>query len=171
MRRLSKLLFIVAIPKNQGGIAENRTMMRKGKIVLLMAFIAFVFSANAADTIIVVKDARLDILTGKQVLVNKRLAMLTPSGLYKGFRIQVISTSNREDAFRIKADLLSKFPDQKTYMVYQSPNFKVRIGNYLKKEEAEKFKAQLNKLFPQGVYIVEDGIEYTPKEGEDILSQ
>ena len=149
----------------------DKSITRERKILMLLICIAFAFSAKAADSIIVIKDARLDILTSKQVLINKRMAMLTPSGLYKGFRIQVISTSNREDAFRIKADLLSKFPEQKTYILYQSPNFKVRIGNYLKKDEAEKFKAQLNKLFPQGVYIVEDGIEYTLKEGEDILSQ
>ncbi len=123
----------------------------------------------AADSIIVVKDPRLDILTVKQVQANRRAAMLNSSGQYKGYRIQVISTSKRDDAFRIKSDLMTKFPDQKTYAVYQSPNFKVRIGNFLKKEDAEKFKAQLNKLFPQGVYIVEDGIEYTPKEDEELI--
>ncbi len=141
------------------------------KIVLLVLGIITADVLAANDSVIVRKDARLDILTSKQIAMNKRLAMMTPNGLYKGFRIQVISTSKRDDAFKVKSDLLSQFPDQKIYVVFQSPSFKVRIGNFLKKEDAEKLKAQLNKIYPNGVYIVEDGIEYTPKEEDEIITQ
>lgn len=128
-------------------------------------------SLYAADTVLVKKDPRLDVLSVKQMQANQRSAMMTPNGLYRGYRIQVVSTPRRDDAFRKRSELLSRFPDQKVYVVFQSPNFKVRIGNFLKKEEAEKFKAQLNKIYPQGVYIVEDGVEYTLKEDEDIINQ
>jgi hypothetical protein len=87
------------------------------------------------------------------------------------YRLQVISTANREEAFKIKAEVQAKFPDQKTYIIFESPSFRVRIGNFLKREEAQKFKIELNKLYLQGGYIVEDGIEYTLKEDEDIINQ
>jgi hypothetical protein len=86
---------------------------------------------------------------------NQRAAMMLPNGLYRGYRIQVISTPKRDDAFDVKSQLAAQYPDHKT-SCFQSPNFKVRIGNFLKKEEADKFKIQLNKIFPNGVYIVED---------------
>lgn len=140
--------------------------IRTGMIVF---FTAFAVQAMASDSIIVKKDPRLDILVAKQALANRKASMLTANGLYKGFRIQVISTSKREDAFRIKSDLLSRFPDQKSYALYQSPNFKVRIGNFIKREDAEKFKVILNRIYPQGVYIVEDGIEYTPPPEEELI--
>ena len=140
--------------------------IRTGMIVF---FTAFAIHATASDSIIVKKDPRLDILSNKQALANRKASMLTANGLYKGFRIQVISTSKRDDAFRIKAELLSKFPDQKSYALYQSPNFKVRIGNFIKREDAEKFKVILNRMYPQGVYIVEDGIEYTPPPEEELI--
>ena len=146
-------------------------MFLQGKIYLLTIGMAMAGFVSANDSVVVKKDARLDILTAKQIAMNKRLAMMTPNGMYKGFRIQVISTSKRDDAFKVKSDLMSQFPDQKTYVVFQSPSFKVRIGNFLKKEDAEKLKMQLNKLYPNGVYIVEDGIEYTPKEEEEIITQ
>ncbi len=136
---------------------------------LIIFFIAFAVRASAADSIIIVKDARMDILSAKQVLANKKASMLTANGMYKGFRIQVISTSKRDDAFRIKSELLSRFPEHKSYTVYQSPSFKVRIGNFIKREDAEQFKIQLNRMYPQGVYIVEDGIEYTPPKEEEII--
>jgi hypothetical protein len=121
---------------------------------------------QASDTILVKKDARLDLLTAKQAQINKRTAMLTSSGQYKGYRVQVISTNSRDQAFRIKTELLSRFPDQKTYTSYQSPLFKVRIGNFVKKEDAEQFRKMLNRFYPQGVYVVEDVIEYNLAEDE-----
>lgn len=121
---------------------------------------------RANDSIIVKKDARLNILSAKQAMINKRSLMMTSNGQYKGFRLQVVSTTSRDNAQRIKTDLMNKFPDQKSYLSFQSPNFKVRIGNFLKKEEAENFRKQLNKYFPQGVYIVADAIEYIPKDEE-----
>ena len=128
-------------------------------ICLLMA--SFLF---ANDTVIVVKDARMDLLTAKQAQVNKRSSMMTSGGQYKGFRIQVSSSNSRDNATAIKTNMMNLFPDHKSYIIFQSPNFKVRVGNFLKKEDAEKFRKQLNKYFPQGVYVVEDAIEYYPKD-------
>ena len=62
--------------------------------------------------------------------------------------------------------MLSRFNDQKAYLTYHSPYFKVRVGNFIKKEDAEKFRQQLNKYYPQGVYVVEDAIEYTLNQEE-----
>ena len=120
----------------------------------------------ASDTILVKKDARLDLLTAKQAQINKRTAMLTSSGQYKGYRVQVISTNSRDQAFKIKTELLTRFPDQKTYTSYQSPLFKVRIGNFVRREDAEQFRKTLNRFYPQSVYVVEDVIEYNLIEDE-----
>jgi hypothetical protein len=94
--------------------------------------------------------------------------MLTSSGQYKGFRLQVISTNDREKAFGIKSDLMNRYPEEKAYVMFQSPYFKVRIGNFIKREDANKFRKNLNKLFPQGVFVVEDAIEYTPPPDEEL---
>ena len=140
----------------------------KKLIILFVFFLAAAITLFANDTIIVHKDARLDVLTAKQTQINSRAAQLTSTGLYKGFRIQVLSTNSRDLAFKTKADLLARFPDQKTVTLFQSPNFKVRMGNFITKAEAEKFRLSMNKLFPDGIFVVEDTIDYTPiKETED----
>lgn len=146
----------------------------KSVISILLFFVSgLLASANAAvDTIIVHKDARMDVLSSKQITANKKASLQTSSGQYKGYRVQVVSSSNRDQAFKIKAELLSRYPDQKSYALFQSPNFKVRIGNFLKKADAEKFKLQLLKYYSTGVFVVEDAIEYTPtKEEEEQLLQ
>jgi hypothetical protein len=140
--------------------------------LIIFCTASFCVEAYANDTVIVTKDARLDVLTTKQTQINKHASMLTSSGQYKGFRVQIVSTSNREQAFKIKSELLTRYPDQKTYVLFQAPNFKVRIGNFLKRPDAEKFRAQINKVYPTGVFIVEDAIDYTPtKEEEENMIQ
>lgn len=124
--------------------------------------------SRVKDTIIVTKDPRLDVLTQKQAMINKRSKMMTSNGLYKGYRIQLFNSNNRNLAFKLKYDLLSAYPEQKTYVSYQAPYFKVRFGNFLHRDEAEKMKKQLSKTYLTGVFIVDDAIEYTPKGDEDI---
>lgn len=124
------------------------------------------FTSNAADTIIVHKDARIDILTEKQVAINKITSKMTANGLFKGYRLQVLNTRSRDDAFKTKANLLENFPDEKVYILYQSPYFKVRVGNFVKRSDAEDFKKQLSLFSGNPAYVVEDAIEYIPTADE-----
>jgi len=139
-------------------------------LIIIFFILCICSTCFAADTIIVHKDPRLDIFTEKQSEVNKRTAGMTSSGLYKGYRLQVLSTRHREDAFKLKTRLLKMFPSQQTYVVYQLPYFKVRIGNFISKTDAEDFKSKLLRLYPQHAYIVEDIIEYTSKNEDAALS-
>jgi hypothetical protein len=125
------------------------------------AFVAVLLASSAAasDTIIVKKDPRLDILSQKQAFINKRTSVLTSNGKVKGFRIQITSTNNRDQAFNAKAAVQSKFPDQKVYTTYQAPLFKVRVGDFLKREDAERYRKLMLSFFPDGMYVVEDVIE------------
>ena len=153
--------------------------MKNTTIKILLILFAVIISGSKSfaqtdstkkilDTIIVNKDPRLDILTQKQALVNKRSQMMTSNGLYKGYRLQLLSTNNRNQAFKLKYDLLTNYPEHKAYVTYQAPYFKVRLGNFLKKDEAEKMRKQISKNFPTNVFLVEDAIEYTPKDDEDV---
>ena len=85
--------------------------------------------------------------------------MLTSNGKIKGFRIQITSTSSRDQAFNAKAAVQSKFPDQKVYTTYQAPLFKVRVGDFLKREDAEKYRKLMLTIFPTGMYVVEDVVD------------
>jgi len=141
-------------------------MKKMKQFGLTMIICSVFYAANAGDTIIVHKDARLDILTEKQAAINKVTARMSGNGLFKGYRLQVLNTRSRDDAFKIKASLLEKFPDEKVYVLYQSPYFKVRIGNFVNRADAENFKIDLSAFITQPAYIVNDLIEYIPKADE-----
>ena len=127
----------------------------------------FLFTAaKANDTIIVHKDARVDLLAEKQAAINKVTSKMTADGLFRGYRLQVLNTRSRDDAFKLKATLLENFPDQKVYVLYQSPYFKVRIGNFVQRTEAEDFRRQLSSYISNPAYVVDDVIEYIPQAGQ-----
>jgi len=88
-------------------------MYRWLKTIWIILFAMMGYCVSGADTIVVKKDPRLDVLSIKQSQANQRSAMMTANGLYKGFRIQVISTNKRDDVFFTKADLQLKYPDEK----------------------------------------------------------
>lgn len=127
----------------------------------------FLFTAaRANDTIIVHKDARVDLLAEKQAAINKVTSKMTADGLFRGYRLQVLNTRSRDDAFKLKATLLENFPDQKVYVLYQSPYFKVRIGNFVQRTDAEDFRRQLSSYISNPAYVVDDVIEYIPQAGQ-----
>ena len=128
----------------------------------------YVFSQ---DTIIVRKDNRLDILNAKQASLNKFASKFTSSGLYHGYRLQVLNTQSREQAYNLKSELLQRFPEQKSYVLFQSPYFKIRFGNFTDKTEALHYKNTLSALYPQAIYVINDDIEYTPPKEDESDTQ
>lgn len=139
------------------------------RIFFIFHFSFFILFVNAQDNIAVTKDPRLDVLVQKQELMNKRSALKLANGKYKGYRIQVLITRSSEEAFSVKGELMERFPDHTAYAPYQSPYFKVRIGNFIKKADAEKFRKQLAAYYKNGLYLVEEGIDYKPSEDEDLF--
>lgn len=76
-----------------------------------------------------------------------------------GFRLQVYNGTDRNEANKVKTELLQLYPDQDVYLKYEQPRFKVRIGNFRNKIEAQKLYHDL-KVAYEGVFIVPDKIDF-----------
>jgi hypothetical protein len=104
------------------------------------------------------KDPRIEQLVRKQIEINE--ATTRESRRYvQGFRIQVINSPDRTKVVAAKAKVYEQFPDWKSYLLYQSPNYKLRVGNFKTQEEAQDAMKQLSRLFPAGLYVIQDVIE------------
>lgn len=149
------------------------------KIFLLIIITFFSVEMNAqtitdstiTGTAIVIKDPRIDILGKKMAEYNASLGTVTyTNGLTsaKGYRLMVISTNDREYAMKIRAQLYQMFPDQKQYMSYQTPNIKIKFGNFLEKTDADKARKQIlaAKLVTGNIYLLPETIEVKPPKEE-----
>ena len=146
------------------------------KKIVLFCFIVSVASISKAQMVVdtvgsnvfVMKDSRLDLLVKKKAEINKKAADAKKPN--KGYRIQVLNTTDRNQALATKSKLLTLYPEQKTYLMYQAPYFKIRIGNFVEKAEADDLKKELARMFPTGVFVIPSDIEYKapPEKEEDI---
>ena len=117
---------------------------------------------SAIGTVTVFKDPRIDMLGKKMAAYNDDLSQKVHSG--KGYRLMVISTSDRELAMKVRSQLYQLFPDQKQYMSYQVPNIKIKFGNFVEKADAEKSRKQLIdlKIVTNNIYVLPETIEIKP---------
>ena len=56
----------------------------------------------------------------------------------RGYRVQIYSGNDRVKATETKVAFMRKFPNVKTYMSYVSPQFRVKVGDYRTRAEAQK---------------------------------
>mgnify|MGYP001477252335 FL=1 len=147
--------------------------MKKLFLFCLVVSVAAVANAQmvidtVSSTVYVMKDSRFDLLAKKKAEINKKAADAKKPT--KGFRIQVLNTTDRNQALTIKSKLLTEYPEHKTYLMYQAPYFKIRIGNFVEKSEADDLKKEMARMFPTGVFVIPSEIEYkAPPEKEETI--
>ncbi len=114
--------------------------------------------------ITVIKDARLNLLEKKEAAFNEALALAPKVG--KGYRLIILSTTDRELAMRVRTQLIQRYPDEKIYMSFQPPYIKLRFGNYVEKPDAEDMRKDIlkNKIVTGNIYIVPENIEVKPEK-------
>jgi len=92
------------------------------------------------------------------------------SGTLSGYRLQIYFGSGEKahsQANRIKTDFLSSNPGIKAYLLFKSPDFIVRVGDFRTKSEALKLGKSLTYQFPNA-FIVADEIAF-PELNSNII--
>ena len=78
--------------------------------------------------------------------------------IIEGFRVQVLATSSQENAERLRYELAIEY-GKDIYIIFDAPNYKVRIGNFIDRRLAEKLRLELiNKGYPSS-WIIRTRIE------------
>lgn len=109
--------------------------------------------------VIIEKDARIDALRLKTKEYNDELSRQPRQE--NGFRLMLLSTSDRNKVTQLRTRLLQLYPDQKLYTLFKSPYIKVKFGNFLDREEAERMRDEIlsKGLVDGNIYIVPEKIE------------
>ena len=83
----------------------------------------------------------------------------------EGYRLQIFESSSVDDANRTLRKFERSLKDS-VYMVFEAPLYKLRLGNFVTKKEAEKQKENLNKKGYKNIWIVRSRIEQSSKNSE-----
>jgi hypothetical protein len=134
-------------------------------LVVVVLFLSGALITNAqtnTGSVVVNKDPRIDLLVNKQIEINE--VTTRDSRRYApGFRILVISSNDRNKVTDAKTTMYREFPELKAYMMYQSPFFRLKVGNFKGRADAEAYLPLVQKMFKTGVYVVPDTIEVRPE--------
>ena len=130
------------------------------KCVVLVGLLGLpsLLSAQTRGKVQVDKDPKVDSLIGNY-LVNGGKADKggATSASSNGYRIQIFSGSNRKAAYSAQSKFQTKFPETHTYLSYRDPNFKVKVGDFRSRLEAEKMIEEMKPAFG-GLFIISEKI-------------
>ncbi len=96
-------------------------------------------------TLELIQEEGIQDLIGIHIDSNKRLDGVD------GYRIQLFLGSNsnaRKEATDIKAKVLSLFPNESIYVLYEAPYWRVQAGDFRSKNESLDLYKRLQKTFP-----------------------
>jgi hypothetical protein len=125
---------------------------------LLTLFLLLIFSERliAQGTITIKQDVAI------QKVIDKHIELNTTIKRVQGWRIQLFSNSERNEVMTIKSEFLTQYPSTKTYLTYQQPYFKLRVGDFADKNEAYQFMKEINDKF-KGIFLVPDVVNVMPE--------
>ena len=76
----------------------------------------------------------------------------------RGYRIQVLISQDENELTIIKNKLENSI-NKKIYIIFELPNYKLRIGNFINRKEAENFQKKIVKLGYRTAWVVPTIIE------------
>lgn len=144
-------------------------------LLLPVALMAQGYRGNgnrSKGTIVIKGDVKVSQMVQKHIELNERVRTIP------GYRIQVASlsgTSSKNRAFEMRDRLRQTYPGVEAYVVFDEPNFKVKVGDFRSRLDAYVFLQYIRAEFPGT--IIRDNIyptqinwdEMVPESEDDML--
>lgn len=121
-------------------------------LVFIFIFTTFISYSQNGD-VEIIKDSRIDNLVRKQGMVIPPAT----SPQLPGYRVQLFFDSDRKSVDEARSKFVSAFPKVDSYILYNAPNYVLKVGDFRTILEAEKVKGNLVKEFPT-CFIVKEMI-------------
>ena len=86
-------------------------------------------------------NKRLDALLDTLATQNRRVRYAP------GYRVQVYVGNERAAADAAKLQLYQQFPELSAYISYQQPTYRLKVGDFMRKMDAERYFGKLRSVF------------------------
>jgi hypothetical protein len=133
--------------------------MLKNVSVFVIALLCVLAAAQAQTTypgtVKIHQDPRIPALLNKHIHMSK-------AGRIDGYRVQIFfdsGTNSKNRAAGKKGQFAAMYSRVSAYLTWDAPNYKVRVGDFRTRMDAEGFKAKIIESFPDA-FVVRDNINY-----------
>jgi len=103
-------------------------------------------AAQEKGTVLVTKDPQIDSLIARRLELNRE-GVSGKNVTLQGFRVQIFSGLDRQIAYSEQVKFKTQNPSINTYISYTQPNYKLRVGDFRTRLEAEKLMNELKKYY------------------------
>jgi len=116
------------------------------------------------DQLFVVKENPQSVQTSS---AKNEQAVSAPQGqseketvkMVPGYRIQIAALSNQDEAMDIRREAMLKFANQEAYLIFDPPYYKIRVGDFLTRYDAEKLQKEAIKMGYKDAWIVRTNVK------------
>jgi len=143
----------------------------KNHLLLLLLCLKLPIWAQGIDAVVAEDSSHITIHADPRLSVVVKKNENTASSIRrpyktKGYRIQIYNGNDRSKASQAKVKFMKLFPETRSYLVYNAPNFRVRIGDFRSRKEAQELYDELAPHFNPRM-IVPDMITVSPPKKND----
>ena len=107
--------------------------------------------------VVIIKDKKIDAL-----IQNKSNIKRITTG---GYRVQLYFSTNKDEVNEKRLKFIKSYPRIETYITYDAPNYILRVGDFMERNEAEKLKKEIFREFPDN-FIIKTAINI-PNDDEE----
>jgi len=97
------------------------------------------------------RDERVDVLQDAHRRINQQTGM-------NGFRVQIYTDSGNRSKLRtdrVKADFDSRYPQIPSYISYDEPYYKLRVGDFRTRLDALRFLNEVSSTYLSAIIVVD----------------
>lgn len=129
----------------------------------LLFFFVFIiitgFSQNTKENsgVVILKDKKIDDLIKSKSNIRRVSTA--------GYRIQIYFSTDKDKVQETRMKFIKQYPKMETYITFDAPNYILRVGDFTEKNDAERFKKEIFREFPEN-FILKTAIN-VPNDDED----
>lgn len=128
-------------------------LLNKKTIFFFLLFITFIptisFAQQKEGVVQIETSAKIDEIIAKKKQFNKSLKEVN------GYKIQLFY-GNEKNSHKIKEEFEAMFPEIDATIIFSSPQWKVQIGNYRTRLEADRNLIEIKKEYSGAIVIASE---------------
>ena len=119
-------------------------------IIAFCTLLSFQSYAQQKEGVVQIESsAEVDEMIAQKKDYDKKL------GTIKGYKIQLFY-GNEKDAYEVRDEFKAVFPEITTKIIFSSPEWKVQVGNYKTRLEADSALVEIKLDFPNAIIFATD---------------
>ena len=117
-----------------------------GTLVFILLISTESYSQQAEGKVRIETSARIDAMVAQKKEYNKSLTE------YEGYRIQIYYGREKE-CYEMQKEFSLRFPDIPTLVLFSTPQWKLQVGSYRTRLDADRAVVAIKKEYPAAIVL------------------